>query len=164
MFNGVFHIPQPANEKVLDYAPGTEARAELKAKLAEMLAQPTEVPMFIGGKEIRDGKPAQMRCPHDHKHVLGNYHQGNAYFVEQAIQAANDAKHDWSRAGVDKGGRAAVDQVPRGHQRRNDVEHVQDAAPGGGRLRVRAGGLLAVQSALHAPGVPGSADLDGRGD
>jgi len=96
MFNGIFRIPQPVNEPALSYAPGSPERAELKAKLAEMLSQQVEVPMIIGGEEIRSGKIAQIRCPHDHGHVLGTYHQANALYVEQAIQAANQARREWS--------------------------------------------------------------------
>ncbi|HID74591.1 MAG TPA: L-glutamate gamma-semialdehyde dehydrogenase [Planctomycetaceae bacterium] len=97
MFNGIFRVPQPVNEPVRDYAPGTPERESLKAKLKEMLDTQVDVPMIIGGREIRNGTLGQIRCPHDHQHLLGNYHQGNAYFVEKAIQAANEAKPDWSR-------------------------------------------------------------------
>ena len=101
MFNGIFNIPKPVNESGLTYAPGTEERAELKAKLAELLDEQIDVPMFIGGKEVRNGKTTAIRCPHDHQHVLGNYHQGNALYVEQAIQAANQAKVEWGRMAWD---------------------------------------------------------------
>jgi len=97
MFNGIFQIPRPANEKALDYEPGSSARAELKAKLAEMLSQQVEVPMVIGGEQVRSGKTGQIRCPHDHHHILGTVHQGNALYVEKAIDAANEAKHEWGR-------------------------------------------------------------------
>ena len=96
MFNGLFHVPQPVNEPVLDYAPDSPERTELKTKLAEMLGEQIEVPMIIGGKEVRNGDLADMRCPHDHGHILGKFHQGNARYVEKAIQAANDAKHEWA--------------------------------------------------------------------
>jgi len=97
MFNGIFHVPQPANEPVLNYAPGSPERAAIKAKLAEMLGQQVEVPMIIGGKEVRNGTLADMVCPHDHSHVLGRYHAGNALYVERAIDAAEAAKPEWSR-------------------------------------------------------------------
>ncbi len=97
MFNGIFRVPQPVNEPVLNYGPGSPERAELKAKLTEMLGQQVDVPMFIGGEEVRDGTLGDMVCPHDHGHLLGKYHQGNALFVEKAIEAANRAKADWSR-------------------------------------------------------------------
>ena len=67
MFNGVFNIPKPANELGLTYAPSSPERLELKAKLKEMLDQQFDVPMIIGGEEVRNGKLAKMRCPHDHQ-------------------------------------------------------------------------------------------------
>ena len=97
MFNGIFRVPQPVNESVLNYAPGSPERAELKAKLSEMLGERYDVPMLIGGEEVCDGTLADMICPHDHKHVLGRYHQGNALYVEKAIAAANAARDEWSR-------------------------------------------------------------------
>ena len=97
MFNGIFHVPQPTNEPSLSYAPGTSERVRLKAKLQEMLGQKFDVPMIIGGQEVRDGALADMVCPHDHGHVLGHFHQGNALFVEKAIRAADEAKAEWSR-------------------------------------------------------------------
>ncbi|MCK4275042.1 MAG: aldehyde dehydrogenase family protein, partial [Phycisphaerae bacterium] len=97
MFNGIFDIPRPANEPLLSYAPGSCERAELKDRVAEMLAGQVDVPMFIGAQEIRSGKTAEMICPHDHHHVLGTYHQGTAEHVDKAIAAANAARHDWSR-------------------------------------------------------------------
>ncbi len=97
MFNGIFHVPQPVNEPVLNYAPGSPERAELKDKLAEMLDGQIDVPMIIGGREVRNGATAEIVCPHDHRHTLGKYHQGNALHVEEAIAAANAARHEWSR-------------------------------------------------------------------
>jgi len=97
MFNGLFNVPAPANEPALSYAPHSPERAELKSKLAEMLAGQIEVPMIIGGKEVASGDLAPMRCPHDHRCKLGAYHQGNALYVAQAIAAANEARHEWSR-------------------------------------------------------------------
>jgi len=95
MFNGIFNIPKPVNEPVKNYAPGSSERLELKAKLKEMLSTQFDVPMIIGGKEQRNGKLAQMSCPHDHQHILGSYHQANALYVEKAIASANEAKKEW---------------------------------------------------------------------
>ncbi len=97
MFNGIFRVPQPVNEPCLNYGPGSPERAELKARLSEMLGQQFDVPMIIAGEEVRNGTLADMVCPHDHQHVLGKYHQGNALFVEKAIEATNEAKAEWSR-------------------------------------------------------------------
>ena len=95
MFNGIFHIPEPANEPGLQYAPGSPERMELGAKLKEMLGEQAEVPMIIGGKEVRNGKLADIRCPHDHKHLLGRYHQADAELVTQAVDAAQKTKREW---------------------------------------------------------------------
>ena len=95
MFNGIFRVPQPVNEPVLNYAPGSPERAELRGKLSELLGQQTEVPMVIGGKEVHSHNLSDIVCPHDHQHVLGKCHQGNALNVEQAIAAANAARKEW---------------------------------------------------------------------
>jgi len=97
MFNGIFQVPQPINEPVLNYSPGSPEKTELKAKLAEMLGQQVDVPIIIGDQEVRNGVLTDIICPHDHHHVLGRYHQGNALHVEQAIRAANNARAGWSR-------------------------------------------------------------------
>ena len=95
MFNGIFHIPAPLNEPCLQYAPGSDERAELKAKLKEMLGRQVDVPMIIDGEEVRSGQLADIRCPHDHHHILGRYHQADAHIVTKAIDAAEKAKRQW---------------------------------------------------------------------
>lgn len=106
MFNGIFHIPKPVNEPVLQYAPGSRERAELKEKLEEMLANPVEVPCIIGGREVTTGDLVEMRCPHDHSRVLGTYHRAGPREAEMAIDAANEAKLAWSE--VEWSSRATV--------------------------------------------------------
>jgi 1-pyrroline-5-carboxylate dehydrogenase len=95
MFNGIFRVPQPKNEPILSYAPGSAERAELQGKLKEMLGQEVEVPMIIGGKEVRNGNLADISCPHDHKHKLGTYHQADASYVTKAVDAAQAVKKEW---------------------------------------------------------------------
>ena len=95
MFNGIFHIPAPLNEPCLQYAPGSDERVELKAKLKEMLGQQVDVPMIIDGEELRSGQLADIRCPHDHHHILGRYHQADAHIVTKAVDAAEKAKRQW---------------------------------------------------------------------
>ena len=97
MFNGIFRIPQPKNEPCFQYAPGSPERAELSAKLKEMLGKQVDVPMIIDGQEVRNGKLADIRCPHDHQHLLGRYHQADASFVKKAVDAAEKAKREWGR-------------------------------------------------------------------
>ena len=95
MSNGIFNIPTPVNEPNLTYAPGTSERATLKAALKQMKSEKADLPMFIGGKEIRTGERAEIRPPHEINYILGHYHKGNASHVKQAIAAAMRAKKNW---------------------------------------------------------------------
>lgn len=96
MSTGFFSIPKAINEPIKSYAPGSAERKELQAMLAHLRSQVVDVPMYIGGKEVRTGKTATLNPPHDHKHLLGNYHKGDKTHVKQAIDAAMAAKADWS--------------------------------------------------------------------
>ena len=96
MPKGIFHVPVPANEPVKNYAPGSPERKELQAMLKELRSQKIDVPMYIGGKEVRTDKLGDLRPPHDHKHLLGQYHKGDKSHVEQAINAALAAKAQWA--------------------------------------------------------------------
>ena len=88
--------PVPSNEPVRSYAPGTPERASLQAKLASMAAEKIEIPLVIGGRELRTGKLAQAVMPHRHAHVLADVHQGGAAEVQQAIGAALRAQREWA--------------------------------------------------------------------
>ena len=96
MSTGVFTLPQPVNEPVRDYSPGSPERASLKATLADMAGRQIEIPMVIGGEEVRTGNTADIVMPHDHQHVLGQFHQGGEKEVERAIAAAAEARREWS--------------------------------------------------------------------
>jgi len=96
MFNGFFRIREPKNEPVLSYAPGSPERAELKARLQEMLDNPIEVPMIIGGRDVHSGDLVEMRCPHARDQLLGSYHRASTEHAHRAIDAANAAKREWS--------------------------------------------------------------------
>lgn len=97
MFNGIFHIRKPENEPVLGYAPGSRERAELKAMLTDMLANPVEVPCMIGGKDVTTGDLVEMRPPHNLAQSLGSYHRAGPKEADLAIDAANEAKVTWSQ-------------------------------------------------------------------
>ena len=84
------------NEPVLSYAPGSSERAELKKTLSEMRNQRVDVPMYIGGQEVRSNDLQPLSPPHDHQHILGHYHKGQAAHVQQAIGAALAARARWS--------------------------------------------------------------------
>lgn len=92
----VFKTPQPKNEPVLSYAPGTPEREALQAMLKELRSKEIDMPMYIGGEEVRTGKTIRMAPPHDHQHTLGHFHEGDASHVEQAINAALGAKKAWA--------------------------------------------------------------------
>ena len=89
-------IPPPVNEPVLNYAPGSPERASLKARLAEMAGTQIDIPLIIGGKEIRTGRTKQAVIPHRHGHVLATWHRAGKEEAAQAIAAAREAWRDWS--------------------------------------------------------------------
>ncbi len=93
---GTFQYPMPANEMVLNYGPGSAEKKRLKEVLAELKSQQADVPMYIGGKEVRTNKKVAMHPPHETKHVLGYFHAGEEKHVQQAIDAALAAKDSWA--------------------------------------------------------------------
>lgn len=93
---GYFHYPTPANEPVLQYAPGSAERATLKKTLAELKKKELDIPMYIGGRAVKTGKRIAIRPPHETSHVLGYFHMGDEKHVQQAIDAALKAKEAWA--------------------------------------------------------------------
>ena len=96
MSTGFFVVPTPVNEPILSYAPGSKERELLQAAIAEARAKTIDIPMYIGGKEVRSGKTVSIHPPHDHQHLLGHYHQGEKKHIEEAIDAALKAKKAWA--------------------------------------------------------------------
>lgn len=97
MINALYKIPHAENERVLTYAPGTPERESVKKVLNELMEQKIEIPVIIGGKEIYTGKTADVVCPHDHQHVLGTYHMAGEKEINMAIEAALEAREEWSK-------------------------------------------------------------------
>ena len=95
MTKAIFKLPEIKNEPIKSYAPGSAERKELKKKLAELRKGGLDLPMIIGGKEVRTDKLLDIRPPHNHKHLLGHYHQGDKKHVQMAIDAALKAKPAW---------------------------------------------------------------------
>jgi 1-pyrroline-5-carboxylate dehydrogenase len=93
---GFFNVPEPHNEPVLSYAPGTRERDELKKQIREFRENVTEIPMFIGGHEVKTSELVEIHPPHDHQHLLGYFHQGGEKEVELAIDAALKAREGWA--------------------------------------------------------------------
>lgn len=103
---GYFDYPMPTNEPVHSYAPGSSEREALKKTLAELKSQQIDVPMYIGGQEIRTGNKQPIHPPHEIAHTLGYFHEGDETHVREAIGAALAAKEKWAamswedRAGI----------------------------------------------------------------
>ena len=95
-FNGTRRVPPPTNEPVKGYVPGSPERAALKARLKEMANERVDIPIIIGGKEIRSGETAKAVMPHAHSHVLADWHKASPKHVEQAIVAARNARTEWA--------------------------------------------------------------------
>ena len=97
MGNGIFKLEKPKNEPVLSYAPGSKEKNELKEKLKELKSQVIDIPLIIGGKEIRTGDTGDCVLPHEHGTKIGVYHKAGEKEVKMAIEAAKKAYKEWSQ-------------------------------------------------------------------
>lgn len=96
MSNAKFTLPQPINEPILSYLPGSSERQALKDALNKLTGEQIEIPLIIGGQEIRTGQTAKCVMPHDHQHILATYHQATAKEVDLAVEASQKAWKSWS--------------------------------------------------------------------
>ncbi|HYG37456.1 MAG TPA: L-glutamate gamma-semialdehyde dehydrogenase [Cytophagales bacterium] len=94
---GIFNTPIPKNEPVLNYAPGSPERASLKKALTEAKSRQEDIPMYIGSDKVKTDNRKPLSPPHDHKHILGYFNEGDEGHVEQAVNAALGAKYAWER-------------------------------------------------------------------
>ncbi|MBN2011333.1 L-glutamate gamma-semialdehyde dehydrogenase [candidate division KSB1 bacterium] len=106
MNNGMVNVPIPANEPILEYRPGSQERKRIKSRLSELKGQQLDIPIIIGGREVRNGELAECCMPHNHKHVLAHYHKAGQKEVNMAIDAALAARPEWAAMSWDA--RAAV--------------------------------------------------------
>ena len=97
MGKGFFQVPTAINETVKSYAPGSPERAAVAKQYAAYFNGSVDVPMYIGKEEVRTGNTNNMTPPHDHQHVVGQYHLGEKIHVENAINAALEARKQWSQ-------------------------------------------------------------------
>ena len=95
MVRGFFDVPAAYNEPVKDYAPGSRERKSLKETINDFKSMTRDIPMIIGGKEVRTDNKLSIHPPHDHKHTLGHYYMGDARHVHMAIDAALEARQSW---------------------------------------------------------------------
>ena len=96
MSNG-FKVPVPINEPIKDYAPNSEEKKSLVAKINELSSMKVEIPIIIDGKEIKTGNTGNCVKPYDHAHILGTYHKAGEEEVKMAIESSLDAWNDWSK-------------------------------------------------------------------
>ncbi|HIO55928.1 MAG TPA: L-glutamate gamma-semialdehyde dehydrogenase [Candidatus Marinimicrobia bacterium] len=97
-----FVVPKPENDPIRSYAPGSPERDELKAKIDELKGQEIEIPLIIGGREVKTGNIGKCIIPHNHKYVLAHFHQAGESEVNQAIDAATKAWKSWSTTSFEK--------------------------------------------------------------
>jgi 1-pyrroline-5-carboxylate dehydrogenase len=96
MSNAYFKVPEPINEPVKSYVPGSPEREALTKRISELKSQQIEVPLIIGGEEVKTGNTQEMIIPHNKKHILGVYHKASKKEVEMAIEAALEARKEWA--------------------------------------------------------------------
>ncbi len=96
MPKGIYKVPAPVNEPVKSYAPGSAEKKELKAMLALLRSQELDIPMYIGGTEVRSENKVRIAPPHDHQHTLGYFHKSDKTHVTAAIEAALAAREKWA--------------------------------------------------------------------
>jgi 1-pyrroline-5-carboxylate dehydrogenase len=97
MPKGIYNVPKAFNETVKSYAPGSPEREEVLATFKKMYSETVDVPLYIGGEEIRTGNTKSINPPFDHKHVVGQYHEANKEHIEKAIATALEAKIKWAK-------------------------------------------------------------------
>ena len=96
MPKGIYNVPKAFNETVKSYAPGSPEREEVLATFKKMYSETVDVPLYIGGEEIRTGNTKSINPPFDHKHVVGQYHEAKKEHIEKAISTALEAKIKWA--------------------------------------------------------------------
>ena len=97
MPNSIPQVPFPSNEPILSYAPESSEKDEVLKMYNSMYSKTIEIPMRIGNIDVKTGDLASMSPPHDHNHILGNYHKANKKNIEDAINVALEARNAWSK-------------------------------------------------------------------
>src|SRR5689334_23365718 len=96
MHDAIVSVPEPVNEPVREYAPGSPERAALKAALKQLEGEVVEIPCVVGGERVFTGKIREVRMPHRHRHVIAKFHAATEDVAERAIRAAVEARREWA--------------------------------------------------------------------
>lgn len=145
MSRGMYNVPEPYNEPVKDYRPGAPEREELKRMLTHLRSKVTDVPMIIGGHEVRTEDKRESRPPHDLKHLLGYYYMGDKSHVKRAIDAALEARPAWQSLVWDQ--RAAI------------FLKAADLISGPYRAKINAATMLAQSKNVHQAEIDAACEL-----
>jgi 1-pyrroline-5-carboxylate dehydrogenase len=145
MSNAYFKVPQPINEPIKTYKPGSPEREELKKKLAELKSKQIEVPLIIGGEEVKTGNTEKMVIPHNHNHILGVYHKAGKKEVEMAVEAALEARKEWS-------------EMPWEH-RVSVFLKIADLLAGSWRATINAATMLGQSKVVHQAEIDSAVEL-----
>lgn len=145
MGKGFFNVPVAVNEPVKSYAPGTPERTEVLEAYKSLYNSTTDVPLYINGKDITTGNTRTMSPPHDHKHILGQYHLAEKSHVEQAIATALEARKTWSVLPWEQ--RAAI------------FLKAAELIAGPYRARINAATMLAQSKTIHQAEIDAACEL-----
>ncbi|MFD0993776.1 L-glutamate gamma-semialdehyde dehydrogenase [Tenacibaculum geojense] len=145
MGKGFFNVPVAVNEPVKGYAPGTPEREAVLQQYKAYFNGSVEVPMYIGHEEIKTGNTNNMTPPHDHKHVVGTYHTGGKEHANKAIEAALEARKDWSQMPWEQ--RAAI------------FLRAADLIAGPYRAKINAATMIAQSKTIHQAEIDAACEL-----
>lgn len=145
MGNGFFNVPVAVNEPVMSYAPGSAERKAVAEAYKSMFNSKVEVPMYINGKDVKTGNTRTMSPPHDHQHIVGEYHLAEKKHVEEAISTALEARKSWS-------------QMP-WEQRAGIFLKAAELIAGPYRAKINAATMIAQSKTIHQAEIDAACEL-----
>ncbi|MFC0604038.1 L-glutamate gamma-semialdehyde dehydrogenase [Winogradskyella pulchriflava] len=145
MGKGFFNVPVAVNEPVKSYAPGSPERKAVSETYKAMFNSKVEVPMFINGEDVKTGNTRTMSPPHDHQHIVGEYHLAEKKHVEVAITTALEARKSWS-------------QMP-WEQRAGIFLKAAELIAGPYRAKINAATMIAQSKTIHQAEIDAACEL-----